>query len=226
MLKSRYRYVFAILVLGAIAMGATPPYFDLRVEMPSSSEVKLFTPNLVFGEYQASDADSPFVRDLFETLFENPTCARFLNFLVTPNRDTSLSLLKSALDSRVKSPRQAYALPVRLKGSPQVMGHGVLAQRQNQPAVGEVGWGVIPAQQGHQYGLEIAAALVAFSFGTLGLEQVVASIHPENEASISIARKLGFVEDPERAYVKKTWVGESPRLYFFITREVYQRYQP
>ena len=55
----------------------------------------------------------------------------------------------------------------------------------------EVGWGVISAAQGKGYAVEAATACMDFAFDTLGWEDVVHSIAPDNLASQAVAKRLG-----------------------------------
>jgi RimJ/RimL family protein N-acetyltransferase len=48
---------------------------------------------------------------------------------------------------------------------------------------------------GQGYGLELARALVKYGFTEMGLQQITATITPDNEASKKIAAKLGMVFD-------------------------------
>jgi RimJ/RimL family protein N-acetyltransferase len=58
----------------------------------------------------------------------------------------------------------------------------------------ELGWVLAPEAQGRGYATEAAGAAVNWGDGHFGSVRIVALIHPENEASIRVARKLGFEE--------------------------------
>lgn len=55
----------------------------------------------------------------------------------------------------------------------------------------ELGWGLHPAVRGRGYATEGARAALDWMFGTLGLNEVISLIKPENTASIAVARRLG-----------------------------------
>jgi RimJ/RimL family protein N-acetyltransferase len=55
----------------------------------------------------------------------------------------------------------------------------------------EVGWGIAPAHWKRGFATEAAEAAIDWAFATLGWTDVIHAIHPENEASIAVARKLG-----------------------------------
>lgn len=63
---------------------------------------------------------------------------------------------------------------------------------------------------GQGFGLELAQALVRYGFEKLGLEQITATITPDNLASQKIAAKLGMVRD--RAIMLKGVPTEFYRL--------------
>lgn len=55
----------------------------------------------------------------------------------------------------------------------------------------EVGYIVAPAYQGHGYAQELCSGLAHFGFMT-GAAKVIATPHPENEASIQVLTRAGF----------------------------------
>ncbi len=58
----------------------------------------------------------------------------------------------------------------------------------------EVGWHLDPDAWGHGYATEIGAALVEHGFA-IGLERIVAVIHPDNGASRRVTEKLEMAPD-------------------------------
>jgi RimJ/RimL family protein N-acetyltransferase len=60
--------------------------------------------------------------------------------------------------------------------------------------VPELGWVLVPEAQGQGYATEAAKAAAAWGDGHFGPTRIVALIHPENEPSIRVARKVGFEE--------------------------------
>ena len=61
----------------------------------------------------------------------------------------------------------------------------------------EIGWRLTRNSWGQGYATEAAAVILEHGLRTVGLETIVADIHPLNSASIRVAEKLGmqFVED-------------------------------
>jgi RimJ/RimL family protein N-acetyltransferase len=61
----------------------------------------------------------------------------------------------------------------------------------------EVGYFLLPAYWGQGYASEAASLVVAYAFCELQLESVVVVIDPGNDASISVARRLGMQLEQE-----------------------------
>jgi RimJ/RimL family protein N-acetyltransferase len=55
----------------------------------------------------------------------------------------------------------------------------------------EVGWGLLPEAWGQGYAPEGAAAAMDWAFDTLGWQEIIHCIAPDNAASQAVARKLG-----------------------------------
>ncbi|MEZ4656868.1 MAG: GNAT family N-acetyltransferase [Caldilineaceae bacterium] len=53
-------------------------------------------------------------------------------------------------------------------------------------------WAIAPAQQGHGYATEAARLLVDYAFNELHLTRIVATTEYDNDASMSVMRKLGM----------------------------------
>ena len=56
----------------------------------------------------------------------------------------------------------------------------------------EIGWRLRRAVWRRGYASEAAAPLIPHGFEALGLDEIIADIHPDNAASIGVATKLGF----------------------------------
>jgi RimJ/RimL family protein N-acetyltransferase len=62
----------------------------------------------------------------------------------------------------------------------------------------ELGYCFAPEARGHGYATEAGQACLGYAFNTLGLDEVVAVIHPENRRSQSVIARLGFTQHGER----------------------------
>ncbi|QND50931.1 GNAT family N-acetyltransferase [Phyllobacterium sp. 628] len=76
----------------------------------------------------------------------------------------------------------------------------------------EIGWRLNRHAWGKGYATEAARPLVDHAFLFLGIERVVASIHPDNAASIHVAKKIGL--RPERDTIH----DETPYQTYAINR--------
>lgn len=56
----------------------------------------------------------------------------------------------------------------------------------------EVGWWVHRALWGRGLATEAAEAAVRYSFEVIGFDRLVCCVHPDNAASLAVARKVGF----------------------------------
>jgi hypothetical protein len=61
----------------------------------------------------------------------------------------------------------------------------------------EVGWRLRREAWRFGYATEGARAAVHAGFASLGLREIVAFVHPENERSLAVTRRLGMVEEAE-----------------------------
>jgi RimJ/RimL family protein N-acetyltransferase len=62
----------------------------------------------------------------------------------------------------------------------------------------EVGYTVFPPFRGRGYAVEAAAGLIRWAREERGVGAVLASVSPENEPSLAIVRRLGFVRVGEQ----------------------------
>lgn len=71
----------------------------------------------------------------------------------------------------------------------------------------EIGWVLAPWAHGKGFATEAAGAAVAWADGQFGPVRSVCLIHPDNAASIGVARKCGY-----REYARTTYHGEPAVL--------------
>jgi [ribosomal protein S5]-alanine N-acetyltransferase len=81
----------------------------------------------------------------------------------------------------------------------------------------ELGFHFRPGYWGRGLAQEAAQAVIAFAFGTLGVESLFAGHHPANVASERLLRKLGFQFARQEFYppsglVEPTYLLMNPRL--------------
>jgi RimJ/RimL family protein N-acetyltransferase len=61
----------------------------------------------------------------------------------------------------------------------------------------EIGWRLARDAWGSGYATEGGRAALRTGFDTLGLEEIVAFVHPANERSLAVTRRLGMEEEAE-----------------------------
>jgi RimJ/RimL family protein N-acetyltransferase len=84
----------------------------------------------------------------------------------------------------------------------------------------EIGWVFHPDVARHGYAVESALALLALGFTTMGAHRIVASLTPENTASVRLCLRLGMREEAhfvEDMFIKGRW--EDTGVYAILDRE-------
>jgi RimJ/RimL family protein N-acetyltransferase len=108
--------------------------------------------------------------------------------------------------------RHGFSLwAVELKTSREVIGLAGLVHLQDGPEI-EVGYRFLEAHWGNGYATEAARASIAFGFGELGLERIVAVTLPDNLASRRVLEKCGL------AFVGEMLVYGHRHVKYAITR--------
>ncbi|OKH99075.1 GCN5 family acetyltransferase [Streptomyces sp. CB02923] len=79
----------------------------------------------------------------------------------------------------------------------------------------EIGWTFARAHWGRGYATEAALAVLAWGFGTLGLQRITAMVHPDNTGSSAVARRLGFTP------LREDTVLDRPCTVYALDREHY-----
>ncbi len=64
----------------------------------------------------------------------------------------------------------------------------------------EMGFHLVPSCWGKGYATEAARAVLTYAFRSMRVSRVFAGHHPQNDASQTVLRKLGFVQQGERFY--------------------------
>lgn len=73
-------------------------------------------------------------------------------------------------------------------------------------AEAEIGWIFHPDHGGRGYATEAARALLDFAFGPLNAHRVIAELHPDNDASVRLCRRLGLRH--EAHHVGNYWIPD------------------
>jgi ribosomal-protein-alanine N-acetyltransferase len=172
----------------------------------------LETPRLVLRAFTPDDAAALY--DVSVELARHPDMPRFLGALPASVSDALGTLERGALRDYDVHGYGRHA--VVLKETGKVIGfHGL--KREEQVGETELGYRLSPAHWGKGLASEAAKVLVEHAWRGLGLPRIVSLIHPDNEASKNVARKLGMTME-RRARVSfiaecevEVYVLASPR---------------
>ena len=119
-----------------------------------------------------------------------------------------------------------------LRGDGTVIGFGGLARVHDLPCAPatEIGWRLLPEHWRKGYASEAGAALLAYAFSELGLEDVVSFAVHDNHASTGVMRRIGMVAEPDRDFDHPRVPDTRPELkrhaFYRITRAQWGSRQP
>lgn len=81
---------------------------------------------------------------------------------------------------------------VELRATGELIGAGLCKPIPGGDGEFEIGWHVFPQHQRRGYATEIGRGAAAYGFETLGLDEVIAVVVPDNEPSLAVARAIGM----------------------------------
>jgi RimJ/RimL family protein N-acetyltransferase len=164
----------------------------------------LETPRLIVREMRSTDVES------LHRLFSDPLLMRFWPVFT-----------QAQTEARVAEDIRRYAQDgiglwaMTIRGSDEAIGDCGLVRHDVDGAMEtDIGWHVLRAHWGQGYATEAARASRDYAFAQLGVERLVAQIHPENYASRRVAEKIGMRLLREYQH----WRGV--RLLYFLEREM------
>lgn len=84
---------------------------------------------------------------------------------------------------------------IRRGPTPAFVGHAGFhgPPRLAEPRALELGYAIFPSHRGQGYAIEAAEALIAWAREHHGIRHFIASVGPDNDPSLAIVRKLGFI---------------------------------
>lgn len=133
-------------------------------------------------------------REPFAALNADPRVTEFLGALSREESDALAARIEAGFEQRGYG---SWAVEVR--GGAAFAGFVGLSvprfEAHFAPCV-EIGWRLAAQHWGHGYATEGARAALAFGFGTLGLEEIVAFTAPRNVRSRRVMEKIGMTYDP------------------------------
>lgn len=149
--------------------------------------IRLTTERLILREVEYTDG--PFILELYNT----PDFIRFIG-----NRQIS-DLQKANDYIRDKLIRSyevnGYGLYVMIiKSSGESIGIcGLVKRAEHSPP--DIGFSVLPVHYRQGYTFEAAGAVLNYARNELKLEKILGLVHPENQASVSLLKKIGIAEE-------------------------------
>ena len=131
--------------------------------------------------------DAPFILELVN----EPSWIRFIGDRGVRSLDAARAyLLKGPIAMYERCGFGLYLVARKDDGVP--LGMCGLIQRDALPDV-DIGFAFLPRYWGKGYALEAAAAVLAYGRSALGLGRIVAITSPDNQSSIKLLEKIGFV---------------------------------
>ncbi len=132
--------------------------------------------------------------DFMLGMFTDPQVSRFLLSSRPYSRQMMLEGIARSQANHAANGFSRWIL--QLKSNGELVGHAGLQIKEIEsvPEL-ELGYVLKPSAWGNGYAFEAASAALDYAFGKLGRDRVVAIIHPENQASIRVAKRIGMVQE-------------------------------
>jgi len=151
------------------------------------------------------------------TIVGDDRVTRFLSF-DSRTRDQAASMISAAIEKAGDEPRSEYYLAISTHDSDRLVGFIRLALSGVQAA--KLGYAVSAENWGRGYATDAVEVMLNFAFENLKLHRVTAAVGPENDASLAVVRKLGFVlEGRLRDHVFTNGSWRDSLLYSILVSE-------
>ncbi len=149
---------------------------------------QLQTERLVLRQWRPSDIDNMVALD------QDPEVMRYIGGLRTP-RSTRDAIDKDSVGLAV---RGLGKWAVELRSSGELIGRVGLSGLMTMPTgpAVEIGWRLQRNHWGHGFASEAASTALNYGFTVLDLDEIVASTHSRNAASLAVMSKLNMAHDP------------------------------
>lgn len=130
--------------------------------------------------------------DLLARIYADPEVMRFIGDGRTLSREETWSWVAGALGHWVLRGYGLYAVEEKVTGN--FIGRIGLINPEGWPGL-EAGWLLGRQHWGRGYATEGAKAVVRMAYEDVGATHLISLIHPENEASIRVAQRLGAIRE-------------------------------
>ncbi|WP_152360175.1 GNAT family N-acetyltransferase [Microlunatus speluncae] len=135
-----------------------------------------------------------------------PDVCRFLLHEPRSREQVAESLARAVARTALAADGDGVRLAVIRRDDDQFLGEVVLMVESAAGAGAEIGWVFHPDHAGRGYATEAARTLLDFAFEALNAHRVIARLHPDNEASIRLCRRLGLRQ--EAHHVGNCWIPD------------------
>ena len=167
-----------------IGLTRVPPTVTVA-DVPADSIPRLETPRLVLRGWRQTDIES------YAAMLADPEVMRFLGGPV----DRAEAWRRMAMHAGHWSVRGYGNWAVERRADGVLLGRAGLWEPDGWPGL-EVGWMLGRGAWGHGYATEAARSAMDWTWSTLDAARLISIIHPENDASANVARRLGM--QPQR----------------------------
>jgi [ribosomal protein S5]-alanine N-acetyltransferase len=175
--------------------------------------LRIVTERLLLRDYMDEDLDA---------LYRQYVRAEVTEFLIwSPSTQADIrEFLDRAAQGMTQKPRQLFELAVTLKSTGALIGGGALhASGTN----AELGYFLGPDYWGQGYAVELAHALLAYGFRTLGVHRVYATCRPANLRSAAVLGKIGMRQEGHMREHVRSKGQYQDSLLFAILEEEYRK---
>ena len=143
--------------------------------------------------------------DVLTAMFGDPCYMRFMGDSKLADRAAAWRAIAGALGHWAIRGYGFFAVEEKATG--RFIGWSGLLNPEGWPGI-EIAWGIAPDRWGQGFATEAATAVRHYAADTLHLTRLISLIHPENVASIRVAKKIG-----ERFLRTIEFQGKEVRLY-------------
>ena len=158
------------------------------------------TPRLLLRELRREDAEAVF------RLFSDPAVMRYHDMDVFTSGEQAQALIERQRQRFEQKERFRWGLA--LKEPDTIIGTGGYVAWNRMWYHAELGYNLASPYWGQGLMTEALRAMISFGFERMGLHRIEAEVMPENEASLRLLRKLGFVAEGvlrERSFWKRAF---------------------
>lgn len=166
--------------------------------------------NIDFREFPLIETDRLRLREVTSQdlqqlykLLANPKVAEYDYFYPVETEDEAMDFIKRYERERLVGEEMTWG--IALKDTDQLIGTCCLGDFELSAKRAEVGYAILEEEWCKGYGSEAVEAICTYGFKTIGLNRIEAMITPENEGSVKLLAKLGFLNEGlvrQRDYIK------------------------